>query len=191
MIELYIRKDDSIEGELLKILGNGYQVLFDNDGEYSDYYWIKLAHPQWTESFFAHIGENETVIELDEKRYDDFDKALADIHGHDIDWHVDPSLEPYSEKQVNYINENIRILNELKELYDFVELEHDSPTLDEDVSVLLNDISEVRDACEDVLNSIRRFDEPLYTLDEAKEILGVKDDVDKIFDGLKSNHKKK
>ena len=190
MIELYIRKDDGIEGELLKLLGNGYQVLFDNDGEYSDYYWIKLAHPEWTESFFARIGENEAVIELDEKRYDDFDKALSDIHGHDIDWYVDPSLEPYSEKQVNYINENIRILNELKDLYDFIELEHGSPTLDEDVSVLLNDVSEVKYACEDILNSIRRFDEPLYTLDEAKEILGVKDDVDKIFDGLKSNHKK-
>ena len=85
MIEIYIRKDDGIEGELLKLLGNGYQVLFDNDGEYSDYYWIKLTHPEWTDSFFAHIGENETVFELDEKKYDDFDKALRAIHGHDVD----------------------------------------------------------------------------------------------------------
>lgn len=191
MTEIYIRKDDGIEGELLKLLGNGYQVLFDNDGEPGDYYWIKLAHPEWTESHFIELQENEIVTELDEKKYDDIDKALSDIHGHDIDWHVDQDFEPYTEKQVNYINENIRLLNEVKELYDFVELEHDSPNLDEEVSILLNDVSEVRDACEDILNSIRRFDEPLYTLDEAKELLGVKDDVDKIFDGLKNNHKRK
>lgn len=189
MIEIYIHKDDTIEGELLKFLGNGYQVLFDNDGEPGDYYWIKLAHPEWTESQFIELQENEIVTELDEKVYNDIDKALADIHRDYIDWHADEDFEPYTEKQVNTINENIRMLNEVKELYDFIELKYGSPTLDEDVSNLVNNVSEVRDVCEYVLNSVSRFDEPLYTLDEAKAILGVKDDVDKIFEGLKSNHK--
>ena len=175
MIELYIRKDDSIEGELLKLLGNGYQVLFDNDGEYSDYYWIKLAHPKWTDTFFAHIGENETVIELDDNKYESFEEALREIHGYDtdeeLDWHLYGENPPFSEEQVEKINQNIKALNDAKDLYEFIELEHDSPNLDEEVMVLIEDVAEVRDACQDVLDTVRKFEEPTYTLSEAKAIL--------------------
>lgn len=59
--ELFIHKDDGIESLIIKLLENDYQVLFDNDGEISDYYWIKFSHREYDDYQFVALFDDEYI----------------------------------------------------------------------------------------------------------------------------------
>lgn len=52
------------------------------------------------------------------------------------------------------INQAIRELNDIKNRFEFVELTENTDDLELDVVLLVDDVNEVKDACEEVLQAI-------------------------------------
>lgn len=52
------------------------------------------------------------------------------------------------------INEALRELNEVKNKFEFVDLTDDTNDLELDVVLLVDDVNELKDACQDVLDAI-------------------------------------
>lgn len=64
---MLIRKDQDILSFIKPLIESGYQVLFDNDGEDGEYYWIKVNHPHWDEARFVIVREDQYVEHYDSK----------------------------------------------------------------------------------------------------------------------------
>ena len=81
---MLIRKDQDILSFIKPLIESGYQVLFDNDREDSEYYWIKVNHPEWDEARFELVGYDQYIEDYNNNKLEDLFKDYEEINGYKV-----------------------------------------------------------------------------------------------------------